>query len=833
MALQTPFKAVQDNLLLTKTGDIWAYYQVSPQFIPTGNQEGKQKVKNDFDYFFSQLEKYHDFELQMIPKGIDLEGINNTLYQDIDANRRKVAHYYIDESRKMLQKQLGRVTRYDFILGVKLKKNVMHENDAKSQVTNAISSVENTILSIFNLVKEVDDSFFERFKVAENDLFQLASSIKAKKLSEDELVYVNRYNFIRDMEHSVERESQKRDIHSITDSIIDPTQAGYIKLQTAEGECYMTHVVVDSFHADMRYSHVFECAQYFPFSTEVRIKAQFREKGTMLRKTNTTMKRMKVMGKEKMEQGGNVEDSVKQSRALMERLENQLSADEKFLQWRCGIVVTGVTKEACKQRAKYVTRVLAQRKIVSLQPSADQLQLFYQFLPAEPLKGRNWLQQTTTAGFAENLFAVSQRIGNNVGFYLGRLNRLQRSDTMKDSVYSSRDIVLFHPYVANKGIEGAITDSPHISITGQTGKGKSFLVDMLLMFLSKLKVKTLYVDPKTAVYEQFKRIYEDPVFQKKYPLFCEELKSFNYVNLDADDPECHGVLDPLVMLEGSEAKDTAQAIIEQIYNLDNKDDIKRVLLQKIDEVVREREEGKKVGFMHVIERMISHENVAVSNAGKLLDVEVKHSILQLVFSKGETKGLNTDADTTILGIKGLDLPDKEVNPDSYDSGEKKAVALMIPLSKFCRVFGKENRKQQTAIIFDEAWMLAAARQGAKLIMEMRRVGRQFNNMLILVTQSVNDCNTDADSGNFGVNFAFDEDSERKDILRYLNLEVNEKEPNANETMLANMIKGECLFKDIYGRTGKLAVHCLFEEWTEAFKTVEHTHSSEAESKFAS
>ncbi|MBA8919272.1 hypothetical protein HNP39_003028 [Bacillus aerius] len=33
-----------------------------------------------------------------------------------------------------------------------------------------------------------------------------------------------------------------------------------------------------------------------------------------------------------------------------------------------------------------------------------------------------------------------------------------------------------------------------------------------------------------------------------------------------------------------------------------------------------------------------------------------------------------------------------------------------------------------------------------------------------------------------------------------------------------MFQGQCLFKDIYGRTSKISIECLFEEWMGAFET---------------
>ena len=50
--------------------------------------------------------------------------------------------------------------------------------------------------------------------------------------------------------------------------------------------------------------------------------------------------------------------------------------------------------------------------------------------------------------------------------------------------------------------------------------------------------------------------------------------------------------------------------------------------------------------------------------------------------------------------------------------------------------------------------------------------------------------------------------------------------------MLKMVKGQCLFKDIYGRVAKLSVHSLFSEWTQAFKTVEKSEVAYAEERYA-
>lgn len=49
----------------------------------------------------------------------------------------------------------------------------------------------------------------------------------------------------------------------------------------------------------------------------------------------------------------------------------------------------------------------------------------------------------------------------------------------------------------------------------------------------------------------------------------------------------------------------------------------------------------------------------------------------------------------------------------------------------------------------------------------------------------------------------------------MNLEPSEED----QKMLGSMFQGQYLFKDIYGRTSKISIECLFEEWMGAFETL--------------
>ncbi|QHM08273.1 hypothetical protein C7M27_04298 (plasmid) [Bacillus subtilis] len=830
MKLKTPIKSVYDNLMLTKSGEIYAYYRISPVVVPQSNKEKLEDHKAEFRILFKELEKYKDIHLEMYPQHMDLEQRFGYLEKDFHPSTLEIGRYYNRETINILENELGSVTQPDFILGVRLKGNLLEgSEDIKGVVRNAFTSVSDVLVNLLGLEREMTAEFFQRFEGLEKDLFQLVASVGGRRLTEDQLIYINRYNFLRDIHHSVVEEQKKRGQTNITDAIIDPTEPGFLKLQTTEGECYTSFVVVDDFPEDMEYSHIFQRAQNLNFPVELHIKAQYQSKESTLNKIALTKQRFKQTQRD-MSEVEEIDDRLLSGRELLTDLNNKIrNHNTPYLKWVATFVVSGKTKKECKHRASEVIRIMKHSQIYCVRPIADQLQLFYKFLHGAPMQfEKNWVQSTTHEGFAENLFAVSSRLGSNVGFYFGRVDKFTEKVPIDQSIASSRDIVLYHPFIANEGIAGASTDSPHVNITGATGKGKSFLVKMILLYLSFLDCQVLMTDPKVEIRKWFTKAISDPDVRVKYPMFVELIRSFHYVTLDVSDKKNFGVLDPIIFLDGFEAKETAQNIIEQIYDLHGKDAVKTEVLKTLDAVIERKAKGETVGLMHVVDHLANSEDPTIKSAGELLVQMVQNSILQLVFSYGDADAINLNRKVTILEIAGLDLPNEDDDPRYYSDSDRKSLSIMIGLAKFCEKFGRRSHDDPTAIIFDEAWTLTKARGGKRLVKDMKRVGRSFKNQLYLVSQNMADSETDDDKGNFGARFAFDNDVDRPDILKTMNLPQTKQ----NEEMLANMVKGQALFMDFYGRVGKLSIDCLFEEWREAFKTVEKSHSARAEEELA-
>ncbi|MBM0315160.1 ATP-binding protein [Staphylococcus pseudintermedius] len=829
MNLKAPYVGLKDNLLLTKSGEVWAYYRVRSESISTANYDAKEESKKRMKYFLESIKGYQDFHFEMYDHDLDLRNKFKEISQDFDDDAFDVAEYYSNETIDVLEQELQMITHNSFVMGVKLRELTDDAVTVKEILKSTLSDTAERIVSNFGFDVNLDDKLLKQYKVFERDLADSFLGIGGERLTENELAYIVRKPFISNATHDVQEESSRRATTDIYNAVIDPTKLSVLEIENENETFYSTTVVVDDFPLDMEYTHLFEKAQNMPFSVECHVKAKIVENEKVKKKFDRAKINHKAQAKEKMNTGDEASEEIQDNLFVLNQMEKEVTGSGVFIEWVFMFVIKSDDFKDCKRKAKRLIKRLKETETYAVNPLADQLQLFYQCLHGNPLFiNKYWIQRTTATGIAENLFGVTQSLGTKTGFYIGRIDKFLRSVSREEAVASSRDIILFSLLLAAKGIKGAVSDSPHVLITGQTGKGKSFLAKLLWIYTSFFKGQMIYWDPKSEFAEWFDRVTDDKEMQRKYPLFINHLKTFKYVTLDYQDSTNYGCLDPIVFLSGIEANEMLKSVFDEIKSFENYHHIETAIYKAIAETVDERENGKQVGSLNVIEKLQNDEDEHVSNAGDLLFEKTQNNILKLVFSDGSNPALNVQEKATILQVKGLDMPKADDDPSGYSTSEKNGITLMLLIGKFLEKFGS-RREVQTTLFIDEGWAFSASRQGKKVGKRIKRTGRSENNSLVFITQSVRD--KADDGGNFGCHFAFDEKDERQDILKSLGLEYSKESPE-NMEMLKDLKKGQCIFSDFYGRVGKMVVHCPFEEMTEAFRTQEDSASSKAEEKFA-
>ncbi|MGY3824641.1 ATP-binding protein [Bacillus paralicheniformis] len=830
MKLKTPMKAIHKNLLLTRTGDVWAYYRIKSNSIPMQNKEKVNAYKKKWQHLFEEITSYEDFHMMMYPSEYELDKRFKDLESDIAEDALDVARYYNEETVRLLEQRLGRLTKYDFIFGVKLKNSLVNISmEIKDNILSLFNTATDTVVKMLGWEQNVSTSFFKQYEEVEDNLANIMASVLGERLSENEMVYINRYHFVRGLNHQTKEESVVRKIDSITNTIIDPTNPSVLNLHSDQDEGFVSFVVIDEFLHNMAESDLFYEAQSLPFPVEVQMKVQTESKSITKPALNIKKQQLKEEQFEQQSTGDRSDVSTVTSATLVRHLQDEIKKEEVHLMnWLAVVVVHGKTKKECVRKATIVRRHLKGAGITCRLPVADQINLFYKMLPGEKIDitDKNWIQKTTQDGIAECLFAINSNIGSKIGFFLGWVDRFIEHTDLESAINSSRDFILFHPFMANQQIKGSKTRSPHILITGDTGNGKSYLAKLLFIYISFLRVKALYIDPKKEMRKWVRRVLNDQYIRGNFPLFVEHLEKYNYITLDHEKEKNWGALDPISFLPPMKAKELVQVIFEQVYNFKGKDDVNTAFLRATSEVIERKQRGEQVGSLNIIREMQKHEELAVKKAGDYLNEVVEDSILKLCIHDGSNPALSLSKRLTILEVENLDLPGHSEQYENYTISQLKSSAVMFALGKFCELFGM-NRDEQTTAFMDEAWIFETSKQGKKVNRQMRRIGRSYNNSLCFISQSTKDALSEEDSGNFGVAFAFDEPNEREEVLKWMNMEVTKE----NKKMLESMFQGQCLFKDYYGRTSKISIECLFEEWEGALKTVEKKAVAFAEENY--
>ncbi|GGC94742.1 ATP-binding protein [Enterococcus wangshanyuanii] len=832
MLLEYPLREeTYKNLVLTKEKDAIAYYRIKSETVMLTDREKKEKTKRKVARSLKRLSGNGGIEITLSPVNTDIRGKMGALRSIIDEQNYKVGVDKLKKTVVALEKEMGMVYEYCWIVGVPLKKAEIAV-DFKEGIRQRMDSFAEKVVNGIGLDVELDKEWGKKYKEQENEVYQNLSELLAERLTEDELYYYQAYQFLKNIPHERKDVLNAQSMDNLLDTKIKPLFGGGLKLSSSYGESYIDALPVGDMGVFLDGNHLLEIVQKMPFPVEVKIPGLFGESSGQLGLTGRSSRaktRTKNIMQEAQIAGSKQKRKILEGQLSLDDLDQKIDDGEDILDWSAYLIVSGATKKQMKARKKYLLNRFDSFGIPLFKATFDtpyifQSTLFGNFIRNSSMK---WQHTSTVNSFAELNFFTSLRSGTSTGFYFGRVDTTLEEKEDRDSIISSsKNLIYLNILLSNKqNIKGKKTNNPHIALTGDTGNGKSVTAKKLFMESAMMKDKVLYIDPKKEMRRQFMRTINDPEYRKKYPLDVEFIESFNFVTLDVRNKDNLGVLDPIVLFDPTEAISTAKAMLTNVYEGTWNLKQKTAINEAITKIVDQRTRGSKVGFWHIIDEFMKSKNEDVKDMGRFLASTIKGSILELSFSRGEVEGLSFDKKVTILEIQDLDLPKEK--GEVLDDNKRLSVTLMFALGMFCSKFGSRDPKEETVVFFDESWIFQSSSEGKGILKSMKRVGRSQNNFMVLITQSVNDLDDNEDGTGFGMVICFDEVNNREGILKSLNLAVNED----NLKWVSNMVQGQCLFKDMFGQINRVVVHVLFEEWLELFKTVDDTDASIMENQF--
>lgn len=829
--LEYPIDRIHQNLALRKDKVVVAYYRIPNTPITITDSDKKDSHKTKVAQVIKKLAKYKNFDISLIPKDYLLGEKMSDFEADLADDVKELGLETLDFTVDTLTHEMEIPYQFDWLIGVDLGKGQYNAN-IKEFIYNQFESIASNFASLAGYEVEVDEDWYKEHSEEELLVYSLLSTLKAKRLTDVDLFYYQRMQFLRYVPHTKSEVIANRNMLNVTDTLIKSLEGGFLKLESAYGSSFVSVLPVGRFSTIFNGFHLGELVQRMSFPVELRFKAEFIDKtklgGTMGR-SNT---RYDQIMKEAYNTNTVQQDDILMGAYSLKDLMKKVGNKEEIIEYGCYLVVAGSSLNQLKQRRYAILSYFDDMKVNVYEASHDTPYLFQALLYGQDLQKttRKWNHLVTARGFSELMLFTNTQSGNRIGWYIGRVdNRLTAWDSIDEAIMGSKNLVLFNATVANKeDVAGKVTKNPHVIITGETGQGKSYLAQMIFLHTAQQNVRVLYVDPKRELRQHYLKVVSDPEYARKFPLRKKQIEETNFVTLDSSVKENHGVLDPIVILDKEGASSTAKNML--LYLLKNATEIKldqtTALTEAISQVIAKREAGEVVGFNQVIEVLIDSESDEVQSVGRYFKAIIQNSILELAFSDGDVAGLSYEERVTVLEVADLSLP--KDGSDHISDHESNSIALMFALGAFCKHFG-ERSDDETVEIFDEAWVLMQSSEGKAVIKSMRRVGRSKYNVLMLVSQSVHDAENDDDTTGFGTIFSFYEKSEREDILSHVGLEVTPK----NLEWIDNMISGQCLYYDVYGNLNMISIHNIHPDIDPLLKPMKKTVSSHLENKYAS
>ena len=825
MELTNNIWAIDDSLILLKDGSVLAVFEVEPQVINTIEDGEKEESKDLVFNYLSSIAEYGDFGIYTLNFDLELAKKIELLSHDIEqgVGTSPLANYVISNLAERLEEEVTYLLESKDYLVVPLK-SVNVSSDFKVTVKQSVANVRKSVMKMVGFEELPKVDWAKEWQDQKELIQTKLHALNIQEVVKDDLMLLNRIHFLNGQYYDKDSEiiALQNSIENVDETIIEIGSA--MKLVNGEEESYVATIPVYAYPKNVSYLHLAEEIKNIGFPVNTALKVKFSTKSGFYSLSTRARNKRKNLGNTVTETAENDDVQkieVLESYELLEDFQEKSDNNEPMVTYLHLLEITGDSIEELNVKYDILASRLKDLEVEIVKAVADQIYLFYKFRMTELIDGdrEGYLQYSSLRGLCENLFFTKKKVGTDVGFPIGRIDKESASwyGDFKRALDNSTNVVFTNLLQANKiGVHGKETSNPHTAITGATGNGKSFLTKLLFTYHSLLKAKVLYVDPKAEMRTQYLSVLADLEEKGEYEELQEYIRSIRFITLDMRKEENRGVLDPFSFLEDEgELTELATVLVASVLDKDTYIKIKPYLLDSLDKVIECRKAGEKVGMLQVFDELEKSFKEEVSTAGYLLKRISKNSLLSLCFADGSQEVLKTDDKTIIVEITGLDMPEG-TDKDEMTETQLRSLTVMYALTYFCAIFGEREKDKETMLYLDEAWQIMSTPAGRQVVNRVKRTGRSFNNFLVLITQSVKDLKTSDDTTGFGTVFAFPENTETEAILEHLRVENDD----ASRAWLENQTMGQCIYYDTFGRKERITVDgTIFPEFLPLFETV--------------
>lgn len=843
LKLEFPIKHIEGNLVFTTDGKVWAYYKIDGFNYDFLDNDEKMIP------FYQQLAFLSNVGLDLhflsIPLPTDISGILDATIEEMERKNyllKENGIAFMKQVKSALegQKELTESSEYHDYIGIQLDKRKnkyvsgnmgisainsfktflegfkspvyqamgLNPNDIlESEIDafrNQATSIEMTVANAFSsrvskvklneLIFIIEKMFSTRNNNSDVKMRQnIQLGEKVEGVGENGQIYKafrhNKRDFIHLQNTNIEEISPKELVLS---RITDDNEVE---------EFYVQHLVISDM-GDVMYhpssEWLYRLKMQMPFPVTISIRADHQPNEMVKKRLSNVKLEIQDQRNEALKGGQSIDLSVASSEQGAVQMENYFT-QTGLPGFACSFVlkVTGENEEQLRSRVEILRNELAKFGIKVISPYGEQVTLFMEMLVGSKKYHEDYRIEVAPGILAGMMFGATTNIGDNRGFYIGHTSRLSKP-------------VFIQPDLAAKAFEGLgnVVDSISVLVSGMTGRGKSFFMNLFIYLSALTGSSGLVIDPKG----------DRKDWDKGLPFIPKEMISVWTLGADAKDA---GSLDPFrTSTSIEEAKDLTMDILSYLARI-NIDDIAYSILSEVVEEVSTHDDPCIGAVLSVLQRRYDNDRDSMSSdrykaLESLLNTLMtlkRNQLSVLLFGEvGQNyKVLRHDKPIQVLMIQNLRLP-------SGEETSKRAIhmiseAIMISITAWTKQYMfNGDRTVHKFILQDESSAIERSAIGSELMDFIVRMGRYYNTTLLKGSQNASDHGNDVANIGMKFSFALRKTSEAEEMLDYLNLPCTAN----NVEKLKRLDRGECLFQDIYGRSAVIRINPVFVELLDAF-----------------
>ena len=449
------------------------------------------------------------------------------------------------------------------------------------------------------------------------------------------------------------------------------------------------------------------------------------------------------------------------------------------------IGVSAPSRDLCQRRVEALVEHYRDIGIDVVSSTGDQFSLLCESLPGDRVRLSSYVQRQPLYTIAGGVPTAAVGLGDQAAGGVDSGEASWVGPYIGETLGRALSIVHFDPLLA-----AARNRPTAVAITGEPGGGKTTLALLLILQLALRGVTVAVIDPKGDA-------------ESLVGVLRARGRKARVLPLGSAAP---GLLDPFSFGDDLAEKRTMATETLRLLLPRMSEERESAMVQAVAAVAS----GDRPSLGKVVRHLEQAADPASRNLGAVLRSMAEMRLARLCFSPAGGQRIDAVGWTTVFTLAGLTLPDVAVHRGDFSYEQRLSVALLYLVSQFARrLLNGMDRRLPKAIFLDEAWAITSTPEGAKLVPEVSRMGRSRNTALILVSQNAGDLLSEQVTNCISSVFAF-RSSERVEVANVMSL-LGVENSDEHQLVLRGLGNGECVFRDLEGRVGRIGIDLISDE----------------------